>query len=88
MVSPQTVTEFLEARIADDEAASERRGSHPHSMHGTDIVGTYNPGCPDCLGVQGKARALAERVAKRAIISSYVNAVEWSQRPIPQARRR
>jgi hypothetical protein len=63
-----TITEFLEARIAEDEAALERRGAFPHSTHGMDEVGAYDPRCPDCLGLPGKARVLAECKAKRAII--------------------
>ena len=63
-----TITEFLLARIAEDEAALERRGAFPHSTHGTDEVGAYNPRCPDCLGLPGKARVLAECKAKRTII--------------------
>lgn len=63
-----TITEFLEARIAEDEATLERRGPFPHSVHGRDEVGAYDPRCPDCLGLPGKARVLAECKAKRAII--------------------
>ena len=63
-----TITEFLLARIAEDEAVLERRGAFPHSTHGTDEVGAYNPRCPDCLGLPGKARVLAECKAKRTII--------------------
>jgi hypothetical protein len=69
-----TIVEFLEARIAEDEAAIDRRGPYPHSWHGTDIAGSYSPQCPDCLGVQGRARVLAECAAKRAIIKQHE---EW-----------
>ena len=67
-MTAMTITEFLEARIAEDEAVSERRGSFPHSVHSSDIVGTYRQNCPDCLGLPGRARVLAECAAKRAII--------------------
>ena len=63
-----TITEFLLARITEDEATLERRGAFPHSTHGMDEVGAYNPRCPDCLGLPGKARVLAECKAKRALI--------------------
>ena len=63
-----TLTEFLEARIAEDEAAIERRSAFPHAIHGADEVGAYNPQCPDCLGLPGKRRVLAECKAKRGII--------------------
>jgi hypothetical protein len=64
-----TITEFLLARIAEDEAVLERRGAFPHSTHSMDEVGAYNPRCPDCLGLPGKARVLAECKAKRALIA-------------------
>jgi hypothetical protein len=64
-----TITEFLEARIAEDEAAVTRRGPYPHSWHGTDAAGSYKPGCPDCMGVASKARVLAECTAKRKLLS-------------------
>lgn len=60
--------EFLEARISEDELSVSIRGDGSHRMHSWDIVGTYNPGCPDCRGVAGTARVLAECAAKRAII--------------------
>jgi len=77
-----TITEFLEARIAEDEAALERTSWYPHSTHGADALGTYRADCPDCLGVPSKARVLAECKAKRAIIeqASIVHEViegEW-----------
>jgi len=62
------ITEFLEARITEDEAALERTGPFPHSTHSADVVGTYRPDCPDCLGVPSRARVLAECAAKRAIL--------------------
>lgn len=68
-----TITEFLLARIAEDEAALERRGPFPHSTHSMDVVGSYNPRCPDCLGLPGKARVSAECAAKRAIIEEVFN---------------
>jgi len=68
-----TITEFLLARIAEDEAALERRGAFPHSTHGLDAAGAYNPRCPDCLGLPGKARVLAECKAKRAIIGLHAD---------------
>lgn len=64
-----TITEFLEARIAQDEAALERTSWYPHSTHGQDAIGTYRADCPDCLGVPSPARALAECAAKRAIVA-------------------
>ena len=66
-----TITEFLEARIAEDEAAIDRRGSYPHSWHGTDVAGSYNPQCPDCIGVAGRERVLAECAAKRFILTMH-----------------
>ena len=75
-----TITEFLLARIAEDEAVLERRGAFPHSTHGLDAAGAYNPRCPDCLGLPGKARVLAECKAKRAILAEHrpeVETVEW-----------
>ena len=78
-----TITEFLLARIAEDEAVLERRGAFPHSTHGTDEVGAYNPRCPDCLGLPGKARVLAECKAKRTIIELH-KGEQWT---IPQGHR-
>lgn len=64
------ITEFLEARIAEDGAALERTGPYPHSTHGSDVVGTYRADCPDCIGVPSRARVLAECAAKRAILAA------------------
>jgi len=64
-----TITDFLLARIAEDEAALERTGPFPHSTHGRDLVGTYRADCPDCIGVPSRKRVLAECAAKRAIVS-------------------
>lgn len=66
-----TITEFLEARIAEDEAALERTGWFPHSTHGSDAIGTYRADCPDCLGVPSRERVLAECAAKREIIAMF-----------------
>jgi hypothetical protein len=63
-----TITEFLLARITEDEAVLTRRGPYAHSWHGTDVAGTFNPGCPECLGFGARARVLAECAAKRAIV--------------------
>lgn len=85
-MSEPTITEFLEARIAEDEAAVQRRGgSYQHSWHGYDIAGTYNPGCPDCLGLVGTERVLAECAAKRAIIelADHALATEVERRDAP-----
>jgi hypothetical protein len=68
-----TITEFLLARIAEDEATVTRRGPYPHSWHAMDKVGTFNPGCPDCIGFGGINRVLAECGAKRAIIEQAVH---------------
>lgn len=65
------IVDFLEARIAEDEAAMELRGDFPHSIHSYDVAGTYNANCPDCRGLAGTARALAECAAKRAIIAEH-----------------
>jgi hypothetical protein len=67
-----TITEFLEARIAEDEAAAELGGWH----NGADTFANDNYGC---LLVQ-PARVLAECAAKRAIIEAHrpaVEIVEW-----------
>ena len=66
-----TITEFLEARIAEDAAALERTSWYPHSTHGQDAIGTYRADCPDCLGVPSRARVLAECKAKRRILDLY-----------------
>lgn len=55
-----TITEFLEARIAEDEAAAERGGYH----NGGSVFANDNYGC---LLVQ-PARVLAECAAKRTIL--------------------
>lgn len=74
------IAEFLEARIAEDEAAIDRRGDIPHSVHLSDELGAYSPHCPDCLGLAGRARVLAECAAKRAVIDLHrpeIETVEW-----------
>lgn len=54
------IVEFLEARIAEDEAAAERGGYHNGG-------GTFSNDNYGCLLIQ-PARILAECAAKRAII--------------------
>ena len=74
-----TITEFLEARISEDEAALERTGPFPHSIHGGDLVGTYRSDCPDCIGVPNRARVLAECAAKRAIMKEHAIDLEMRE---------
>lgn len=69
-----TVTEFLEARIAEDEAAAERGGWH----NGGATFANDNYGC---LLVQ-PARVLAECAAKRAIIEQASEATSDRYRTI------
>ncbi|AYN58108.1 hypothetical protein PBI_JUDY_38 [Arthrobacter phage Judy] len=71
-----SIMEFLEARIGEDEATLERTGPFPHSTHSWDVVGTYRPDCPDCIGVPSRERVLAECAAKRAIIAEHAGFVE------------
>ncbi|WP_390905107.1 DUF6221 family protein [Paenarthrobacter ilicis] len=68
--------EFLKARIAEDEAAIEARGPFPHSIHSQDQIGEFSPRCPDCLGLPGRARVVAECAAKRTIIEDHTEMVE------------
>lgn len=73
MIPEMTVAEFLEARIAEDEAAVERRGYGAHFIRATDAYGTFNQRCPDCLGLPARERTLAECAAKRALVGFYKN---------------
>jgi len=66
-----TITEFLEARIAEDEAfALAPRRTFGHEVHLSDPIGAYSPRCPDCVGVHGGKRMAAECAAKRVLIGN------------------
>lgn len=71
-----TITEFLEARIAEDEAdaASWRLAElEPHAVPGHPGAYLLPPEATEAptLGAWGRDRVLAEAAAKRAIINEY-----------------
>ena len=79
------IVEFLEARIAEDEAAVERRGDGSHSIHATDAYGAFNSQCPDCLGLPARERVLAECKAKRVILKQAEEADSETEYSISQS---
>lgn len=71
-----SIREFLLERIAEDEAAAESR-AEPHAIHLQDQLGAFNPACPDCRGLPGYERTMAESAAKRAIIEQHGPGESW-----------
>lgn len=66
------IVEFLEARIAEDEAVGKRIVDGPHRghwIHLQDMLGTINRNCPDCMTVVAGSRWLAECKAKRELLA-------------------
>lgn len=74
------LTDFLLARIAEDEEAALVESLPPgsHSSHGSDEWGTVNLACPACraltLNAWARPRVLAECEAKRRVVETNVTA--------------
>jgi len=73
-MSTQTITEFLDARIAEDEAVARRVADGPGEPGGRGIwsvaIGVSGNDAKFAHVASDPARALAECAAKRAIISN------------------
>ena len=78
-MSTQTITEFLEARIAEDEAVARRVADGPGEPGGRGIwsvaIGVSGNDAKFAHVASDPARVLAECAAKRAIIGLYRDGV-------------
>lgn len=66
-----TLTEFLLARIAEEEAALTEPDPTPHGRHLNDAYGTFDASCPTCrqLVSGSRDRGLAACKAHREVIA-------------------